>query len=306
MKRPQTARPVLLGLLIILLTSATAFSQKARHDLRLQKALEQVTATFKGTAGIYVKHLKTGRYAAIRADSIFPTASIVKIPILVGLFSQIDKGALSYHQPMVYREALRYGGSGIMQHFKDSAATEVSVLAALMMAYSDNVTSLWNQQLAGGGEQINLLMAKYGLAYTRVNSRTKGREENWEKYGWGQTTPAEMASLLVMMRNGKVISQAASERMYRLMTKSYYDEEALSAIPPYVQAAAKSGAVDASRSEVLLVNAPHGDYVLYIGTKDIKDQRWVADNEALMLIRRISALVWNHFEPRSTWKAPVK
>lgn len=277
-------------------------AQKIKNDPALQRGIETISAGFKGEVGIYVLNLKNGKTAGIQADSIFPTASIVKVPILVGLFSQIDQGTLSYHMPLMYRDSLKYGGSGLMQFFKDSTATEVSTLAALMMSYSDNTSSLWNQQLAGGGEQINLLMEQYGLHQTRVNSRTRGRADIWKIYGWGQTTPREMASLLVKIRNGEIINQSASDRMYRLMTKAYYDENALSQIPPYVQAAAKSGAVDDSRSEVVLVNAPHGDYVFYVGAKKIKDQSWTSDNESAVLIRKISAFLWNYFEPKSDWK----
>ncbi|WP_407426875.1 serine hydrolase [Arcticibacter sp.] len=304
MNRRKRILPALLPLLL-LLSPVFLFSQHLKHDAKLEKGLADLISTFRGSAGIYVMNLKTGSYASLNGDSIFPTASIVKLPILVGLFDQIEQGKLSYHQPMIYRDSIKYGGSGIMQHFKDSSATEISVLAHLMMSYSDNTTSLWNQQLAGGGEQINKLMEKYGLSNTRVNSRTKGREAIWKKYGWGQTTPREMASLLVEIRNGNIVSKAASERMYRLMTKGYYDEDALAQIPPYVQAAAKSGAVDASRSEVVLVNAPSGEYVFYVGTKDNTDQSWNRENEGQALIRKVSAYLWNYFEPNSKWKPPV-
>lgn len=289
-------------LLVLLLLPCLGFAQKSKTDHKLEASLTALIGGFKGTVGIYVMNLKTGKQVAINADSIFPTASIVKVPILVGLFDKIEKGELSYHQPLMYRDSIRYGGSGIMQFFKDSSATELSVLANLMMSYSDNTTSLWNQRLAGGGAQINDLLQQYGLKDTRVNSRTKGREAIWKIYGWGQTTPREMAALLLKIRKGEIISKAASERMYRLMTKSYYDENALSQIPPFVQAAAKSGSVNDSRSEVVLVNAPHGDYVFYVGTKNIKDQRWTPENEAEQLIRKVSSLLWSHFEPGSDWK----
>lgn len=289
-------------LLVWLLLPCLAFAQKSKTDHKLEKSLTTLIGGFKGMVGIYVMNLKTGQQVAINADSIFPTASIVKVPILVGLFDKIEKGELSYHQPLMYRDSIRYGGSGIMQFFKDSSATELSVLANLMMTYSDNTTSLWNQRLAGGGARINALLQQYGLKDTRVNSRTEGREAIWKIYGWGQTTPREMAALLVKIRKGEMISKGASERMYRLMTKGYYDENALSQIPPFVQAAAKSGAVNESRSEVVLVNAPHGDYVFYVGTKNIKDQRWTPDNEAEQLIRKVSSLLWNHFEPGSDWR----
>jgi beta-lactamase class A len=286
---------VLFSLFFSLPVFAVA-QKRLKHDKLLQRAIADAIAGFKGDVGVYVCQLSTGKYAAINADTIFPTASIVKIPLLVGLFDKIDKGELQYHQTLWYRDSIRYGGSGIMQFFKDSTKTELSVLAALMMAYSDNTSSLWNQSLAGGGVTINKILEQYGLKDTRVNSRTPGREQDWKKYGWGQTTPREMASLLVKIRKQEVISPRASDRMYRLMTKGYYDEGAISQIPAWVQVADKTGSIDDSKSEVLLVNAPHGDYVLYVGTKNIQDQRWADDNEAVVLIRRISAIVWKHFE----------
>ena len=111
-----------------------------------------------------------------------------------------------------------------------------------------------------------------------------------------------MARLLTLIREGKAISPAASERMYRNLIRIYYDGQALSQIPPYVQVASKSGAVDEARSEVVLVNAPHGDYVFCITTKNQKDTSWNPQNEGYRLITNLSALLWNYFEPKSKWK----
>jgi len=296
---------LLITLLIVqislMVTPGPLMAQKTRTDKKLQAALEDIMKDFRGIAGVYVYHLKSGMEAAVNADTIFPTASIVKVPILVGLFDKIEKGELSYHQPLVYRDSIKYGGSGLMQFFRDSTATDLSVLAALMITYSDNTASLWNQAVAGGGERINEIMESYGLVLTRVNSRTPGRETNWEEYGWGQTSPREMATLLIKIRRGEMISQAASEEMYRLMTNVYYDDYALSQIPPYVQTASKQGMVNASRSELVLVNAPNGDYVFYIATKGNADERWEYDNESWELLREISSFLWHYFEPKSRW-----
>jgi len=272
-----------------------------KQDKKLQQALESLLNGFKGTAGVYVYNLKTQKEASVNADTIFPTASIVKVPILVGVFNKIEKGELGYHQPFLYRDSLSSGGSGLMQFFKDSTKTDLSTMLALMISYSDNTTALWNQSLAGGGEQINKLMDQYGLQDTRVNSRTPGREQDRKRFGWGQTTPREMAELLVKIREKQVVSPAASERMYRLLSNIYYDEYALSEIPPYVQYAAKQGMVNDSRSELLMVNAPHGDYVCYIGTKNLEDRRWKSDNAAWELARKVSAFLWQYFEPKSDW-----
>ena len=113
-----------------------------------------------------------------------------------------------------------------------------------------------------------------------------------------------MATLLTLIRDGKMISPAASERIYRNLIRIYWDTEALSQIPPTVQVASKSGAVDAARSEVLLVNAPHGDYVFCITTKNQKDISWNYTNEGWTMIRNLSNLLWNYYEPNFGWKQP--
>ncbi len=286
---------------MILLISQTVFSQY-KTDTKLEKKLKKFIDSFHGTAGIYVRNLKTGQEVAINADTIFPTASIIKIPILIGVFNKIEQGVYTYHQPLLYRDSMAHGGSGLMQYFKDSTKTELNVAVTLMISHSDNTAARWCEKLAGGGVIINAWLADHGFQFTRLNSRTPGREKDAEKFGWGQTTPREMANLLVMIRDGKVVSPAASQRMYRDLTHIFWDEYALSQIPPYVQAASKQGMVGDSRSEAVLVNAPHGDYVFYIATKNNSDQRWAPDNEAWQLARNVSSLLWNYFEPKYGWK----
>jgi beta-lactamase class A len=276
-------------------------SAQYKTDRKLEARLHALTDTFHGVAGVYVLNLRTGREAAINADTVFPTASIIKVPILVGIFDRIMAGEFKYHEPLIYRDSMSRKGSGLMQFYRDSTGTSLKDVVTLMITHSDNAAAVWCERLAGGGVVINSWLEKNGFSATRVNARTPGREQNRQLYGWGQTTPREMARLVTMIRNEKVVSPAASQAMYRIMTHVFWDEYALFSIPPYVQAASKQGMVDDSRSEVVLVNAPHGDYVFYIATKDNKDQRWVPENEAWQLARKVSALLWAYFEPRSKW-----
>ncbi len=271
-------------------------------DKKLEKGLTEIVKNFDGDVGIYVYNLKTKMEAAINADTIFPTASVVKVPILIEVFNQIKAGNLLLNDSLIYDVKRVYGGSGVMQFFKDSTVTDLRTLASLMITMSDNTTSLWCQELVGGGIVINKTMADLGLEHTRVNSRTEGRTTDWETYGWGQTTPREMVSLLVKMRERTLVDAAASDEMYRIMSNSFYTDYSLSQIPPYVQTAAKQGMVDKSRSELVMVNAPSGDYVFYIATKNNADESWAFDNKAWELQRRISAYLWHYFEPKSDWK----
>ena len=288
-------------ILICTLCCATAMAQPT--DRKLQRALETAMQGFHGVAGLYVKNLKTGKVAAVNADTLFPTASMVKIPILVGIMDKLEKGEYTYHQQLEYKDSLLYAGEDILGSFKSGEKITLSKVIMLMLTTSDNTASLWLQSLAGTGTRINEILDSVGLKYTRVNSRTPGREDNRKQFGWGQTTPREMATLMEKIYSGQVISDSAGNKMIRLLGRNYFDEVSISQVPPDIFVASKHGCVNASRSETLLVMAPNGPYIFSLITKDQSDQSWEQSNEGWVLARTISALLWKYFEPRSTRKA---
>lgn len=287
--------------IFIILLTLTTLSSFAQTDSKLSAQLQRLLKNFHGQAGIYVHNLKTGKTAAINADTLFPTASMIKVSILNGVMDKIEKGELQYNQKLVYRDSLLYAGEDILGSFKNGDTIQLSKVTMLMITMSDNTASLWLQKLVGG-EHINNWLAANGFKVMRVNSRVPGREAERNIYGWGVTTPYEMCKLFTLIHDGKAVSAGASERMQRTLNRIYWDEKALSQIPPYVQAISKQGAVDASRSETVLVNAPHGNYVFSIITKNNQDQRWTADNEAGLIIKKVSSLLWHYFEPQSKWQ----
>jgi len=285
---------------IFLLASFSVYAQKT--DKHLQKEITDLVKGFNGDIGIYVFDISKNKIAEVNADTIFPTASMVKVPILIGLMHKIHNGDLTYHQDMLFTDSVRYSeGQEILASFKDSQRISLNQLMMLMMSMSDNGASLWLQGLAGGGIQINKYLDSLGMKYTRVNSRTEGRKVNWEQYGWGQTTPREMAALMRDIVENKIINKQISERMLRLMSRQFWDEDAISQIPPDIFVADKSGAVDQTRDEVLYVNGAN-PYIFCICTKNNKDTSWETNNEAWVLTRKLSALLWKYFNPKSTWQ----
>ncbi|HKZ66213.1 MAG TPA: serine hydrolase [Chitinophagaceae bacterium] len=277
-----------------------------KTDNKLHSKLEEAIKGFNGDVGIYVKELKTGKIVAINSDTVFPTASIVKVPILIGIMDKIEKGELSYDSSHMYKDSLLYEGEDILGSFKDGEKILLKKVMMLMLTTSDNTASLWLQKLAGTGTRINEILDSLGFVNTRVNSRTPGRESNRNVYGWGQTTPKEIGTLFEMIYRNKIFSPAACDRMMRSLGRNYWDQnEAISQIPPYIEVFSKNGCVNAVRSEVLLVNAPHHPYIFCIFTKNNKDQSWKHGNEAWSLARKTSKLVWDYFEPKDKWEKPT-
>jgi beta-lactamase class A len=284
--------------LLLVLFFLCSISQAQKTDRRLTARIQQLISGFNGDIGVYVKNLKTGKIVAINADTVFPTASMVKVPILVGIMDKLRAQELSYHQELIYKDSLLYEGVDILGSFKDNEKIELSKVLMLMLTTSDNTASLWLQSLAGTGTRINQIMDSMGFIHTRVNSRTPGRESNRSIYGWGQTTPGEMATLFEKIYKKELFDDSSCMAMMRMLGRNYWDEEGLSQVPPTVEVFSKNGAVNASRSEVMLVNAPHHPYVFCIITKNNKDQSWDSSNEAWVLTRKLSKLLWQYFEPK--------
>jgi beta-lactamase class A len=284
------------NLLAFIFVVALVPAQAQKVNKKLQQQVQDMTAGFKGDVGIYVKDLHTGKTVSINADSIFPTASMVKVPILIGIMDKLNKGELKYHQELTYKDSLFYAGSDLLASLKHNEKVELSKVIMLMLTTSDNTASLWLQSLAGTGTRINQILDSIGYTATMVNSRTPGREAGRDKFGWGQTSPKEMATMFEALANRNLFDTASSEKMLRLLGRNYWDEEALSQIPPDVFVASKNGAVNASRSEVMYVSGKNAHYVFCICTKNNKDTSWGSQNEAWELARKVSKLLWETYK----------
>jgi beta-lactamase class A len=269
-----------------------------------RRALQALTADvqealrgFDGVAGVFAKRLGERGEVAIRADESFPTASLVKIPILLALLDRVERKQISWTEPLTYTKDRLYPGEDLLGRFEEGQKVSLAELVYLMTSKSDNTASLWCQELAGGGAGVNAWLEAHGFQQTRVNSRTPGREREKEAWGWGQTTPRDMAGLLLAIRERRAVSPGADTYADRVLGRSFWIDEALSSLPPSVHVISKQGAVNASRSEVLLVSAPSGSYVLSVITREQKDQSWEPSNQGFRLLRRISASCWARFEP---------
>lgn len=263
----------------------------------LRVDVEEAIRGFDGVVGVYARRLGEKEEVAIRADETFPTASLVKVPILLKLLDRVERKEISWTEPLTFTKERLYPGEDLLGRFAEGQEVSVPELIFLMESKSDNSASLWCQELAGGGASINAWLDANGWKTTRVNSRTPGREKDRETWGWGQTTPREMARFLVAIRERRAVCPGADAYADRVLGRSFWVDEALSSIPPSVHVLSKQGAVNASRSEVLLVSAPSGPFVLCVITKEQKDQSWEPRNAGYRLLREITALAWARFEP---------
>lgn len=274
----------------------------------LKAATDGVADSFGGTLGYSLHHRGRGESLAHRGEEAFPTASTIKTAIMGAVMHQVDSGRLRWEDEFAAPPASvarQEGGYGFF--LPPGTPLPLPHWLNLMITVSDNTATTVLREAVGQGN-VNRWLDGLGLRQTKLlNGPQKvelGLLPLQRLYGLGMTTPTEMGRLLELIRDGQAGSPAACDRMLRLLSHQYWDSAVAAEVPPYVQVAHKTGAIDGHRSDAAYVFAPDGEYVLTIFTKEQRDDRWTHDNEGLAAIRALSRLVWRHYHPQDAWEPP--
>jgi beta-lactamase class A len=276
-------------------------------ELSLSSRIEPIAKAHKGKVAVAVKHLGTGEAFALHADEVMPTASLIKLPVMVEAYWQAEEGKVKLDTMLTLRKEDKVQGSGILtNHFSDGAAFPLRDAVRLMIVYSDNTAT--NMVL----DQIGLpataaRMAKLGLPETRINAKvfradTRIDQERGKKYGLGSTTANEMVRLLELIHAGKVASAEACKQMLGHLRVCDDKEKMTRFLPPGTAVAHKTGSVNASKTDAGIIYVPDPadkkkthPVALCVLTDENEDKRWVPDNAGQVTIARIAREVYDHF-----------
>ena len=292
----------------------------------LKPKLEARIVQHKGVVGLAVIDLSSGETLSIRGDERFPTASNIKMAVLVELFTQVERGRIKLSDPVVMLDVDRVGGSGILQHFDAPLEITVKDAATFMVNQSDNTaTNLIVDKL--GIRAINERMDSLGYPGTKLwakvsrSRQTSIDPDSSRVWGLGVTTPMENARMFASIYKGEAVSQEASRQMIAMArTQAWGYNEIPRYLPPGVVVAHKTGSVSATRNDcgIVYANRPRGsnifdppnpgmrDYVICVYTNENEDRSWVpVDNAAEVLISDLSKIVWDALEP-ATVPAPAR
>ncbi len=298
---------MLLPLAAAMVMAAAPPTRPARLA-ELKRELDAVANGFHGILGYSIHHLKTGDRLDYRQHELFPTASTIKLAILCTAMEKEQEGKIGYYETRTLTEPDLRGGAGFLQHYKLGTKVELKELLHLMVTVSDNTATAMMVRWLGTME-VNGWLDRHGLTNTRLLSQLPEGETALRKladqWGLGVTTPNEMRSLMEMVADGRAGTPAGCDEMQRILSHQYFDEGVPSQVPPWICVYDKTGAIDQSRSEVALIHAPTGDYVICVYTKDMKDTHWGHDNEGEVAIRNIARAVWHFYNPREKWTPPL-
>jgi beta-lactamase class A len=263
----------------------------------LQRTLDALADTHRGVVGYSVIDVESGSRISRRGDETFSTASLIKVAILVTAYDLIEKKQLSLTDPLTLLRIDKVPGSGILQHLHDGTLLTVADALWLMATISDNTaTNLLLDRIII--RRVWDKMESLGLMHTKVHSKSFLRStsvamDSSVKYGFGVTTPNEMATLFQLLAQGKAVSPSADSAMLHTLEHGSY-RQMLQRYLVGVRSAFKDGETDEVRTECSLFYFPRRA-VGCVLTKQNQDKRWIIDNEAQLLMARMGAAIGNAF-----------
>lgn len=222
-----------------------------------------------GRYGLYAKNLHTGAVVAYHEKEIFPSASLIKVPIMVEVFRRFEEANQSLDELLPMRAEDQVGGSGVLKDLTPGTRYCIRDLTTLMITVSDNTaTNLLIDFL--GVDSVNLTLARLGLRDTELVRKLQRVPA--ERSTFNRTTAWDMATLMERLATGTAIAQAASERMIALLTRCQGPisigpaplEPAWPGQPPRIVIAHKTGSLTDARHDAGIVYLPRQAYVAAI------------------------------------------
>jgi beta-lactamase class A len=263
----------------------------------LRRTLDSIADAHHGVVGYSVIDLETGARISRRGDETFPTASLIKVPILVTVYDLVAKGQLSLDDPLTVLKIDQVPGSGVIQFLHNGTVLTVQDAAWLMSTISDNTaTNLLLDRIII--RRVWAKMDSLGLTHTRVHSKSFLRSssvamDSSVKYGLGVTTPNEMARLFELLAKGRAVNPASDSAMLHILEHNTTDFM-LQRFAGGARAAHKDGETDAVRTECTLWYL-RNRVVACVMSKENKDQRWILDNEPQLTLANMGLAIINAF-----------
>ncbi len=268
----------------------------------LKGRLEPLIKAHKGKVAIYVKDLTTVESFAHQADEPMPTASLIKLPVMVEAFRQAKEGKIDLEAKVTVRKEDKVPGSGILtDHFTDGAVITLQDAVRLMTVYSDNTaTNLVVDAI--GLPATREEMKRLGLNHTVLHAKVYRRDtsidlEGSKKYGLGVTTAAEVGRLLEMIEKREILDEAYCRLAIENLKRCEDRTKIARFIKKSVPFAHKTGYVGDVRTDAGILYGPQAKVVIVVLTSENEDQSSGDENAADILCGRIGEAVFRHFHP---------
>lgn len=271
--------------------------------------IQRLEREFGGHLGVMAKNLRTGEVVQYNASERFPTASLIKYPIMVAYYQMVHEGKLDPKMPVTLTAEDKKIGSGILQRLSIGATITVQDAVELMITLSDNTATNLVLDRMGASHverlaRVNDAMVAAGLKNTRLLNRlyswdTKQRTPEGVRYGIGVSTPEDMVILSEALHKKELVDAASSDAMIEVLKGQFYDDMIPRLLPASecktFEVAHKTGGVNETKTDAGLVLSDRLDMAIGIFIDKHPDHGGGSSNAGTLLGAHVSRAIWNYF-----------
>ncbi|NLG99978.1 MAG: serine hydrolase [Chloroflexi bacterium] len=251
----------------------------------LKACVEQIAAESGAHMGVAIHHIETGQEVMLNADELFALASVVKVPVLVEAFRQIEENRLRLTDRWTLVQEVKALGSGILTELDNGLPLTVQDLLVLMIIISDNTaTDMLMQRLgidnidrnlhALGFENIHTAHTLTEIFTDMLPSADPNQDRSklaaWEaehgvnKDGWAYRmgpennvgSPRDLTCLMTKIYKGEIISRSACDQMLAILLRQHLNDRIPRFLPLGTKVAHKTGTFSGVRNDsgIIYVN----------------------------------------------------
>lgn len=257
-----------------------------KPDLEMIAVKQKVQALAKAqpelTPGMFFLNLDTGSYLDLAGATTFSAASMIKVPILVAFFQDVDAGKIRLDEMLTMRPELIGSGSGEMQYLSPGSQFTALETATKMIVISDNTATNLLIDRLGGAAQLNQRFKTWGLTKTVIHNLLPDLE------GTNTTSPQELAMLMSQVSQGELVTPRSRDRLLDIMRQTETKTLLPQGLGKGATIAHKTGDIGTLVGDVGVIDMPNGQR--YVAAAMVK--RPFNDDRAQELIRQISKLTY--------------
>jgi beta-lactamase class A len=253
----------------VAMTSARQDPKLAELRHVLERRLDTIATSLDGVFGYTIVDLTTGEELRRLQDSVFPTASTIKLAILYELFKQADEGVVNLDQvrPLDRKDVV--GGTGVLRELT-APSMALRDYATLMVVLSDNTATNLLIDVVGM-EKVNARMRALGLTQTKLRRRMIDLEAA-RRGDENVSTPAEIAKLLGLIHRGEGLSPKSREALVAILQKEK-TTPMRRGIPADVPVANKPGSLEGVAVDAGIVYLKNRPYIFAAMTTFLEQEK---------------------------------
>ncbi len=274
-----------------------------RPDLPFEARIEVLERAFSGRLGFHAVRLEGGEEVGLRADELFPTASVIKVALCCAVLDCVSHGEAGLDERLqLPPTGERVAGGGVLKQLEVETLSLRDAIE-LTITLSDNVaTNVLIERV--GTARVNAYLESLGLEHTRLLGPVDfARIRHDLRGGIGVSTPREQTRLLARLARGELLTPTLADYMLGVLGRQHYQDQIPRWLPwnPYAQyhgrdqpltVANKTGELDGIRADAaLLRHTQRGTVALAVFTDGALDLRETVDVEGALAVAECGAAI---------------